>query len=64
MENLELVPMVSRMNMQLSFAVEDDRQGQDIFEEIRTFARGVDPKCFASGSVSKMLTPCCGGKKK
>lgn len=56
-------PQPLRLNLQCSIIIESEDEAKAILEEIATFIKGVNPTSNIFGSITKLLTPCCEGKK-
>jgi hypothetical protein len=56
-------PQPLRLCVQLTLIVENEEQARDVFDEIGTFAKGIQPAAIIGGNLFKMLGPCCPEKK-
>lgn len=56
-------PQPLRLSVQLTFIVENEEQARDLFEELGTFAKSIQPTVIIGGTLLKMLGPCCKDKK-
>jgi rubrerythrin len=52
-----------RVNVQISSKIENEQEAISLYEEINTFVKNIKPDAMVFANISKMLTPCCGGKK-
>jgi hypothetical protein len=52
-----------RLNMQISMIVENEAEGKEIYDQVKVFADSIKVNVMTSANVTKMLSPCCGGKK-
>jgi hypothetical protein len=52
-----------RVNVFASFNVESEEQAKSYYEELATFAKGMDKTCIISAQYQKTLSPCCQERK-
>lgn len=52
-----------RLVFQGSIKIECDVLGDDIYDELKTFLKEIDPTFTINAQILKMLEPCCNKKK-